>query len=54
MNHESIATVYHLFLALSLVQSFPDLRHKPLLVDMIAEVGNKTKVLYASIAGEHY
>lgn len=39
---------------LSLVQSFPDLRHKPLLVDMIAEAGNKTKVLYASIAGEHY
>jgi hypothetical protein len=36
------------------VQSFPDLRHKPLLVDMIAETGNKTKVLYASIAGGHY
>lgn len=34
-------------------KSFPDLRHKPLLVDMIAETGNKTKVLYASIAGFH-
>ena len=39
---------------LSLLQSFPDLRHRPVLVDMIAEAGNKTKVLYASIAGEHY
>jgi len=34
-------------------KSFPDLRHKPLLVDMIAETGSKTKVLYASIAGFH-
>ncbi len=33
-------------------QSFPDLPHKPILVDMVVET-NRTKVLYASTVGKY-
>ena len=32
-------------------KSFPDVLHRPLLVDMVCESSNKTKVLYASSMG---
>ena len=33
-------------------KSFPDVPQRPLLVDMICETANKTKVLYASSMGK--
>lgn len=34
-------------------KSFPDLSYRPILVDMVLETSNKTKVLYASTVGFH-
>ncbi|CAI7997160.1 Misshapen-like kinase 1 [Geodia barretti] len=34
-------------------KSFPDVLHRPVLVDMVCEAPNKTKVLYASSMGFH-
>ena len=35
-------------------KSFPDVLHRPMLVDMVCEALNKTKVLYASSMGESH
>ena len=35
-------------------KSFPDVPHRPLLVDMVCETPNKTKVLYASSMGRSH
>lgn len=33
-------------------KAFPDIPHRPVLVDMVCEAANKTKVLYASANGQ--
>ena len=35
-------------------KSFPDIPHRPVLVDMVCETSTKTKVLYASAMGQCY
>lgn len=47
-----VEDVLHLFILFS-CQSFTDLQHRPLLVDLTVEEGQRLKVIYGSSAGFH-
>lgn len=53
MRNVSVHSAKYIHMLCWCLQSFGDLGHKPLLVDLTVEEGQRLKVIYGSCAGFH-